>query len=328
MQEECGGAFFDAHKWKEARGEYEKLLNMVKDPANPTRQRAQLRVAECRVQSKGAPSLIAAVQTADIEVDAERLYAISQAYRTAKKEAEMFNALNTLAQSYPVSKWNEDGLMAAGNYHWVELEREKAVVAYQRVLDAFANGKHAFNCEWRIAWVAYLNRQPDADDRLTTFLLKYPVSSNSVDALYWLGRNAERSGNVARARSFYNKAAERFPQTYFGNASTARLAKLGPGEENPADFLEKIPPAPALRSFEEPIPVAAEDRWARAQALRAIAFDSSAEQELKNAYFATSSPRFLLEAAQAAFYQGHYGAGMAYSRIIVPNFDSRKISEC
>jgi soluble lytic murein transglycosylase len=327
LQEQRAQIFYDAHKWKEARSEYEKLLGMLKDPANSTRQRAQLRVAECRVQLKGSPSLIAAVKTPDLDVDAERLYALSQAYRSAKKEADMFSALNTLAKNYPESKWNEDGLMAAGNYHWVELEREKAAVAYQRVLDSFPNGKYAFSCEWRIAWVAYLNRQPDADDRLTTFLLKYPVSANSVDAIYWLGRNAERSGNAARARSYYEKAAERFPQTYFGNAAAARLSKLGPGEENPPEFFEKIPPPPSLRSFDEPIPVAAADRWARAQALRAIAFDSSAEQELKNAYFATSSPRFLLEAAQAAFDQGHYGAGMAYARIIVPNFDSRKISE-
>src|SRR5229473_2517940 len=327
LQEHRAQAFYDAHKWKEARAEFEKLLTMVKDPANPVRQLAQLRVAECRVQLKGSPSLIAAVKTPDLEVDAERLYALSQAYRSAKKEADMFLALNTLAQNYPVSKWNEEGLMAAGNYHWVELERAKAVINYQRVLDTFPNGKYAFNCEWRIAWVAYLNRQPDADDRLAAFLLKYPVSANSVDALYWLGRNAERAGNPARARSYYGKAVERFPQTYFGNSAAARLAKLGSGEENPAELLEKIPPPPSLRPFDEPIPVAAEDRWARAQALRAIAFDSSAEQELKNAYFATSSPRFLLEAAQAAFDQGHYGAGMAYARIIVPNFDSRKISD-
>jgi soluble lytic murein transglycosylase len=327
LQEQRAQAFYDAHKWKEARAEFEKLLTMLKDPANPTRQRAQLRVAECRVQLKGSPSLIASVKTPDIEVDAERLYALSQAYRTAKKEAEMFDALNVLTKNYPESKWAEEGLMAAGNYHWVELEREKAVVAYQRVLDSFPNGKNAFNCEWRIAWVAYLDRHPDADDRLTNFLLKYPVSSNSVDALYWLGRNAERAGNAARARSLYGKAAERFPQTYFGNAAAARLAKLSPAEENPPEFLEKIPPPPSLRPFDEPIPVAAADRWARAQALRAIAFDSSAEQELKNAYFATSSPRFLLEAAQAAFDQGHYGAGMAYARIVVPNFDSRKINE-
>jgi soluble lytic murein transglycosylase len=327
LQEQRAQAFYDAHKWKEARAEFEKLLTMLKDPANPARQRAQLRVAECRVQLKGSPSLIAMLKPPDLEVDAERLYALSQAYRSDKKEAEMFLALNTLAQNYPVSRWTEEGLMAAGNYHWVELDRTKAVINYQRVLDTFPTGKYAFNCEWRIAWLAYLNRQPDADDRLTTFLLKYPVSANSVDALYWLGRNAERGGNLARARSYYGKAVERFPQTYFGNAAAVRLAKLGPGEENPAELLEKIPPPPSLRPFDEPVPVAAEDRWARAQALRAIAFDASAEQELKNAYFATSSPRFLLEAAQAAFDQGHYGAGMAYARIIVPNFDSRKISD-
>ncbi len=327
MQEQRAQILYDAHKWREARTEFEKLLTMLKDPANPTRQHAQLRVAQCKVQLKGSPSLLASLKTPDLDVDAERLYALSQAYRTAKKESEMFAALNTLAQTYPVSKWNEDGLMAAGNYHWVQLEREQAVVAYQRVLDSFPSGKHAFNCEWRIAWVAYLDHQSDADDRLTNFLLKYPTSANAVDALYWLGRSSERAGNVAHARSFYNKAVDRFPQTYFGNAAVVRLAKLGPGEENPAEFLDKIPPPSSLRSFDEPIPVAAEDRWARAQALRAIAFDSSAEQELKNAYFATPSPRFLLEAAQAAFDQGHFGAGMAYARAVVPNADARKFSE-
>lgn len=324
MQEQRARAFYDAHKWREARVEFEKLFTMLKDPANPVRQRAQLRAAECRLQMKGSPSLIASLKTPDLDVDAERLYALSQAYRTEKKESEMFAALNTLAQTYPVSKWNEDGLMAAGNYHWVQLEREQAAAAYQRVLDSFPNGKHAYNCEWRIAWVAYLDHQPDADDRLTNFLVKYPTSANAVDALYWLGRSAERGGNIPHARSFYNKAVERFPETYFGIAAAARLAKLGAGEENPAEFLEKIPPAPALRPFDEPIPAAAEERWQRAQALRGIAFDSSAEQEMKNAYFASPSSRFLVEAAQAAFDQGHFGAGMSYARSAVPNADARK----
>jgi soluble lytic murein transglycosylase len=327
MQQQRAQIFYDAHKWREARAEFEKLLTMLKDPANPVRQRAQLRIAECRVEKKGSPSLIASLKTPDLDVDAERLYALSQAYRTDKKETEMFNALNTLAQTYPVSKWNEDGLMAAGNYHWVQLEREKAAEAYQRVLDSFPNSRNAYNCEWRIAWVAYLDRRPDVDDRLKNFLLKYPTSANAVDALYWLGRNAEREGNAPHARSFYDKAVERFPETYFGIAAAARLAKLGPGEENPAEFLDKIPPAPALRPLDEPVPVAASDRWERAQALRSIAFDSSAEQELKNAYFVSASPRFLLEAAQAAFNQGHYGPGMAYARTAIPNADARKFSD-
>jgi soluble lytic murein transglycosylase len=49
--------------------------------------------------------------------------------------------------------------------------------------------------------------------------------------------------------------------------------------------------------------------------------------ELKSAYFAAGSPRLLFEAAQAAFDQGHFAAGMAYGRLIVPNFDARRFSD-
>ena len=92
-------------------------------------------------------------------------------------------------------------------------------------------------------------------------------------------------------------------------------------------FSPRFPLRPRLRSIDEPIPDAAKDRWVRAQALRIIAFDASAELELKSAFFATGSPRLLLEAAQCAFDQGHFATGMSYGRLIVPNFDSRKISD-
>jgi len=49
LQEHARQAFYDAHQMEGARAEFEKLLTMLKDPANPARQRAQLRVAECRV---------------------------------------------------------------------------------------------------------------------------------------------------------------------------------------------------------------------------------------------------------------------------------------
>ena len=327
LQQQRAQAFFDAHKWKEARSEFEKLLGMLKDPLNPNRQLAELRVAEARVHLKGSPKLVATLKTPDFEVDAERLYALSQFYRTDKKFSEMFAALDELAQKYPQSRWNEDGLMSRANYYWVELDRAKAVAAYQRVLDLFPSGRYSMVAEWRIAWVAYLNRQPDTEDRLKNFLVKYPATSNISDDLYWLGRNSERANNPASARSFYQKDADRFPETYFGRAAAARLAKLPAAEGDAPEFLEKIPPPPPLRPFDDPIPPAAADRWARAQALRTIAFDASAELELKNAFFATSSPRFLYEAAQAAFDQGHFAAGMAYARIIVPNFEARKLDD-
>jgi soluble lytic murein transglycosylase len=327
MQEQRAQTIFDAHKWRDARLEFEKLAAMLRDTENPIRQHAQLRLAQCKVQLKGSLTLISSLVTPDPEVDAERLFVLSQFQRSTKNESAMLATIEDLGKKYPQSKWAEEGYMQAGNYYWVLLDRPKATSYYQRVLDVYPNSKNDYNAEWRIAWVAYVTHQPDADERLKAFLLKYPVSANAVDALYWLGRFSERSGNPAHARSFYAKALERFPETYFGFASADRLAKLGAGEENAPDFLERIPPPPLLRPFDEPIPPSAADRWARAQALRAIAFDSSAELELKNAFFATGSPRFLIEAAQAAFDQGHFAAGMAYARLAVPSFDSRKSNE-
>src|SRR6202162_59018 len=227
MQEQRAQIFFDAHKWKESRAEFERVLSMVGDPASPKRQRAQLRIAQARIQLKGSPTLLSSLNTPDPEVDAERLFGLSQAYRGAKNEAEMFVTLQSITEKYPKSVWNEEALMASGNYYWVLLDRPKAVAYYQRLVDAFPEGKHAYNAEWRIAWIAFLNKQSDADQRLAAFLLKYQTSANAVDALYWLGRSAERSGNPGHARSDYEKAIERFPQTYFAHAAAARLKQLG-----------------------------------------------------------------------------------------------------
>jgi soluble lytic murein transglycosylase len=286
-----------------------------------------LRVAECKQYPKPSIGALSSLAASDAEVDAELLYALSQAYRSAKNETAMLTTVELEQQKHPQSKWAEESLMAAGNYYWVLLDRIKAVTFYRRVVDGFPSGKNAFNAEWRVAWIAFLNKDADADERLTAFLLKYPASSDAVDALYWLGRSAERSGNPGHARAYYAEAISRFPQTYFAHAAAARLEKLPAGDSDPPEFLEKIPPPPPLRAFDEPIDTTVADRWARSQALRSIAFDASAELELKSAYFATYSPRFLLEAAQTAFDQGHFGTGMAYGRLIVPNFDSRKIEE-
>jgi soluble lytic murein transglycosylase len=327
LQDQRAQIFFDAHKWREARLEFEKLTIMLKDPANPTRQRALVRAAECRQHPKPAPYLFASLKLSDPEADAERLYLLSQAYRSAKNEVAMLTNIEKLAEKYPQSRWAEEALMAGGNYYWVQLDRGKAGHYYERVLEAFPAGKYAYNAEWRIAWVAYLQRQPYADEKFTNFLRKYPASGAAANALYWLGRNAERNGNPAHARAFYKKTIDRFPATYFADAAQNRLDKLGSGEEDAPDFLLQIPPAPPLRSFVEPIAPNVLDRWNRAQALRTIAFDASAELELKVAFAATASPRFMVEAAQAAFDQGHFATGMAYGRLAVSNFDSRKFDE-
>jgi soluble lytic murein transglycosylase len=327
LQEGRAQILFNQKKYRDAQTEFTKLAAGIKDPSSAHKQHAFLRAAQTRVQLKGSPSLVSSLNITDPEVDAERMYVVAQIARSANKEPDMLADTEAVLQKYPQSKWSEEALMMVGNYYWVQLNRHEAIKYYQRVVDNFPSGKYTFFCEWRTAWIAYLDRQPYADDRLTAFLRKYPTSADAPDALYWLGRNAERSGNPGHARAYFTFAVNRWPQTYFGHAAAARLEKLGAGDQDAPDFLAAIPPAPVLRSVDEPVPDTAKDRWVRAQALRIIAFDASAELELKAGFFATGSPRLLFEAAQCAFDQGHFATGMSYGRLIVPNFDSRKIPD-
>ncbi len=327
LQEGRAQILFNQKKYRDARAEFEKLAAGIKDPSSAHKQHALLRAVQARVQLKSSPSLVSSLTITDPDVDAERMYVVAQIARSANKESDMVADNEAVVQKYPQSKWSEESLMMVGNFYWVQLNRHEAIKYYQRIVDNFPSGKYTFFCEWRTAWIAYLDRQPYADDRLTAFLRKYPTSADAPDALYWLGRNAERSGNPGHARAYFQTAVNRFPQTYFGHAAAAHLEKLGPGDPDAPDFLASIPPAPALHSIDEPVPDAAKDRWVRAQALRIIAFDASAELELKAGFYATGSTRLLFEAAQCAFDQGHFATGMSYGRLIVPNFDSRKISD-
>jgi soluble lytic murein transglycosylase len=327
VEEKRAQAFFDARKWHDARVEFEKLLAQApRDPADPMHERAQLRIAQVRIQLDGPASLLTNLKLDDPELDAERLTSLAQFYRSRKheNEAQLLAVSNSMLEKYPGSRWVEEVRMGLGNYYWVQLDRARAAEYYKGLLGAFPTSKYAQTAEWRIIWVAYLNRQPNAEELYGAYIEKYPAAPYIVNALYWLGRNAEREGNPAHARSFYNKAVARFGQTYFGLAAAQRLTVIGPGEENPAQFLDKIPPPAPLVPIDAPVPAAAMERWARAQVLRAIAFDASAEQELKFAYFGTAAPRLLVEAAQAAFDQGHFAVGMGYARLAVPNAEARK----
>ncbi len=320
--------FYLAKRWHEARAEYTSLLPKL---AGVDHERATLRIAQCDVQSGGRPEILNSVSLTDPELDAERLYTISQEHRNKKLEAQMLADVEDLARRFPQSSWVEDGLFSAGNYYWVNLDRDRAADYYRRALDVFPNGKDASSAAWRVAWTAYLERKPEAADMIEAYVRRYPTSSYIQDALYWLGRSYERSGNPAHARSFYLAAATRFPLTYFGEKSAERIRPepdgIGASPANPADFLSVIPPAPALTPMDQPVSAKLEEREIRARALSDIAFDASAELEYRAAYTATRAPKFLVEAGGAAVAAGHYAAGMVAIRQAFPQLEARRVSE-
>lgn len=327
-------ALYEARRWSDLRTAYRELMPKLSGAA---RDRATLRLAQADAQLGGGPAAIASVTVADPDIDAESLYALSQAYRSAQgrilccgksnPSPEMFQVIEQLATKYPHSSWTAEGLYAAGNSYWANLDRDHAVEYYQRMLAAFPTGPDANIASWRMAWTAYMDRRPDAEDRLEQFLRQFPSSGFVVDALYWLGRVNERAGKMERASAFYTEAQQRFPQTYFGHLASERRSALGELAAESVDFLSQIPTASPLDSLGGPLPASAHEVWLKAQALESIGFDSSAELELRAAYAATRAPQLLMAAAEAAGAAGQYAVGIVAARQLVPQLEARRFDE-
>jgi soluble lytic murein transglycosylase len=324
QQIEHASTMFTAHQWGDARNEYSRLLPQL---SGADRERAQLRIMECGVALGASISGISALTIADPDVDAERLYTIANYYRDRPSESQMIAAVESAVARAPDSRWSESALFLAGNYYWVQLDRDRAASYYKRLSDNFPTAADALPAQWRVTWAAILKRQPNAPAYLAEHLRRFPGSQFSPDALYWLGRLSEEAGNSALARTYYGKLLERFPQNYFAVTAAKRLRALGPGAGADADILATIPPVPAALPLGDSIPTAAASRQTRADALRSIGFDASAELELRAAFASTGEPRLLLEAAQEALNAGHVGAAIVTVRQIYPQLEWRPFAQ-
>src|SRR5271170_883302 len=324
QQIDHAATIFMAHQWGDARNEYSRLLPQL---SGTDRERAQLRIMECGVALGAGIGGISALTVADPDVDAERYYTIANYYRDRPSESQMIAAVEAAVKGAPASRWSESALFLAGNYFWVQLDRDRAAAYYKQLSDNFPSAADALPAQWRLTWAAILKRQPEAAADLADHLRRFPGSQFSPDALYWLGRLSEEAGNSALARTYYAKLLERFPQNYFATTAVKRLRALGAGPAVDADILAAIPPVPPALPLGDTIPAAAASRQMRADALRSIAFDASAELELHAAYAATGEPRLLLEAAQEALNAGHVGAAIVTVRQIYPQLEWRPFGQ-
>lgn len=317
---------FDTEDWSDARDEYNQLLPSL---SGDGLDRAQVRILECGVEMGGDPSALAALKISDPDLDAERDYTLADYYRGAQNEPQLVAAVEAAAARAPSSYWTERSLFLAGNFYWVNLQRDQASSYYERLAAQFPSSPNADAAAWRVTWTAVLKRDPTATGKLENRLKRFPDSQYTPDTLYWLGRLAEEAHQPSRARAFYGKLETRFSQNYFGNLAATRMRALGRGPKEKAaeDLLALIPPIPPHRVLDDPPSADAEVRRARAAALRSIAFDSSAVMELRAAYAETHQPQFLLEAAQEAVRAKRIGAAIVLTRELYPQLESRPLAD-
>lgn len=324
--------FVDAKRCTDARREWQKL-----GPSLPAASRDSLNVRITACVSRGAvnPLVLAKLMVTDAEADAERLYFLSQAYRGKRDEARMVATVEEVALRAPASPWTARALFAAGNYFWTQLDQPQAALFYKRLYDAFPEAEDSHAAHWRMAWEAYRQgiRKGESSARalLEEHLRRFRGSQHTVNALYWLGRVAERENQQAEARAFYVKAIQRFPQTYYGQRAAERMRDLGMGVTAQPEILASIPEPPAVADFDAShapeVMLKVERARARAEALAGIGADGYAERELVAGFQETHAPELLLAAAQLAQESDRYYNGIVLGRRLVPQIESRRLQE-
>jgi soluble lytic murein transglycosylase len=320
-------AFYETHQWSRARAEYSSIAKFL---SGADRERSLLRAAACATEPRGGPGPLQALRLSDAELDAERYALLAGVYRRKKMPEAMDRAADTAVNRAPHSSGAAAALLEAGNYYWMRLDRANAAERYRRAYEADPTSSSAETAQWRLAWTAYLDRDAQAAALLEAHLRQFPNSSYVAEALYWLGRSAERSGDPSRARAFFLKLASRFPQNYWGAKARGRLAELGASGAAPPETIPVLAVVPApkpLPGLNAPLPSAAQARVERAQTLRTIGFDASADLELRAGYAETGAASLLVQVAEADLAAGRYGAAMVTIRQAVPQLEARRWEE-
>ena len=202
-QIEHADTIYGAHQWSNARNEYSRL---VTEATGAEKERAELRVLACGVALGASPVSIVALSISDPDVDAERYYIVANQYRLQGREADMLAAIESAAARAPQSSWTDpptfsrEIIFGSG---WIATARPRTTSASPilfRPLPYMRATRIGASRGLRSS-----NGSPTPRILPSSISTRSPASPYTSDALYWLGRLAEESDNVALARAYHQK---------------------------------------------------------------------------------------------------------------------------
>ncbi|MDP9053324.1 MAG: transglycosylase SLT domain-containing protein, partial [Acidobacteriota bacterium] len=294
-----------AKEYVKARQEYVALAGTL---TGTEKDEARAGIGATEYLGGNAPQAIhdlKALHLSRSEADAQRLYYLTEAARTAGDDTEMTDAVKELAEHYSKSVWRLKALIAAGNRYLLTNDRANYVPLFKAAADTFPADSATAYCHWKVAWEAYLNDKPDRVALLREQVEKYPDDSRAGTALYFLGRVSEFNLMFSQARSYYDKVSAQFPHYFYAVLARERtrdkIASATPDDDTNM-WLSAVQ-WPAHRDFSATEPNAATaQRIERAHLLQAAGLPDVAEAELRfGSQTENEQPQLLaLELAQSA----------------------------
>jgi len=242
---------FKAKRYSDAARDYQELLGEVDPVGRPEVQLALAGALEKSGSSHDARKLLTSMGAQNGELEAERLYLLSETARSTSDEDAVQRTLNDLRQFGPASPWLEQALLSAGNMYLLKRDYDRAIGYFRELQQRFPNGAHASSAHWKAAWLSFRQgRTAEARQEFENQIALYPDSGEIPAALYWRARIAEEDGNPGMARAFYQKLSDRFRNYYYAELGRQRLLGLQEtGDSSPQQDLPKqdLPREAAVR---------------------------------------------------------------------------------
>jgi soluble lytic murein transglycosylase len=275
----------DARRTSDAKTE---LYAAIPQLTGVQRDQARVRIGEADFRAgkiSEAFEYLKTLQVDDSEADAERQAYLVRCARRLDKKSDVKAYLDELARSHPNSEWRLDALINVADQARADNDTATYMPLYRACASGFAKNDRAAWCAWRAAFDSYRTDQAEAGDLLLSFIKRYPAANDASDALYFLGRLAEKKNAPAEARAYYEVLTAHLPNTYYATLGQTRIKspELSDVKADPmlTATLQAIPwpTRPQFPSFTGGPLV--QKRVMRAQLLLSSGMHDMAEDELK-----------------------------------------------
>jgi soluble lytic murein transglycosylase len=165
---------------------------------------------------------LSTLQTSLPEADAERRYLMHAAARRNSLEPQAEAALRGLESQYPKSPWTLEALISWGNHFLLRNEPASYKPLYRACVERFSTDRQAAYCHWKLAWIEWMRRGPDARKMLEEHVARFPSSEKAPAALYFTGR--------------YAALLDRFPLSFYAVLARAKVAEVAYAPPAPEIF--------------------------------------------------------------------------------------------
>jgi soluble lytic murein transglycosylase len=149
----------------------------------------------------------------------------------------------------------------------------EATRVYQRATTEFPDQEAVTTALWRLGWIAYLRGDFGGAAQEFARLVELPAGrAYRLASAYWAGRSRESLGEPEEARRLFRLAVAEAPRSYYGILAARRAFRVETATKPPLPI--KLPADPLA-------PLAAEVRFVKAEALRALGLVDHANAELE-----------------------------------------------